>query len=501
MRSLSTRKLRSALTAVAIVLGVAFVTGTYVLTDTSSQLFDEQFADVTDGVDLVVRSEAAFGAAMGVEVERDPVRDTVFAAIESTPGVKAAQPQIQGQALLFDTDGEAIVPKGASVAMSYAAPPLGAFELREGTAPRSADEIVIDAATASDHAISLGDRIDAQGPTGTKAFRVTGIAGFGDRDGMPNATVALFGYDAAAEFLDVTEGASQVLVVAQDSGTVETLREDLAGALGSGYEIVTSRDTAAASAAAAKTELSMVRIMLLVIAATALVVGAFLIANTFSITVSQRTRELAVLRAVGATARQTRMVVLIEATVVGVAASAVGALLGVGAAYGLRGIVRAAGIDLPDGRLVVAPRTLVLAVGIGVIVTLLSALAAARRAAKVAPLQALREEAAPGGMPRRRVVAGSVATVAGVVLAVTTAIGITPSIVTAGGSVVLMIVALAALAPAFAGRLAGVVGRPLRRAGVPGMLARASAHRAPRRTAATMSALAIGLAVVIFMTV
>lgn len=195
------------------------------------------------------------------------------------------------------------------------------------------------------------------------------------------------------------------------------------------------------------------------------------------------------------------MAVLIEAIVVGAVASTLGALLGIGAAHGLRGVVRAAGVDLPDGSLVVAPRTLVVAVSVGVVVTVLSALAAARRAAKVAPIEALRDDVTVRRLPRRRIAAGGLAAVAGVGLAVTTATGVTPSIATAGVSVVATIVALAALAPAFAGRLAGVVGLPLRRTGVPGALARASAQRAPRRTAATMSALAIGLAVVIFMTV
>jgi putative ABC transport system permease protein len=502
LRTLAARKLRLALTAVAVVLGVAFVAGTLVLTDTSSALFDEQFADVNDGVDLIVRTEAAFGAAMGVEVERDPVDAQALAAIEAVDGVKAAVAQVQGQALLFDPASAAIVPSGPSIGLSWTAPPVGAFPLRSGAAPDAPGEVAIDTTTAAEHGIGVGDRIDVQGRQDRGAYTVTGIVGFGDRDGLPDATVALFDYTTAGQVTGLRGGASQVLVVAEHSGTVDALRDAVAQRLGDGYEISTSRDTAAASAAAAKAELLIVQLMLLAIAATALVVGAFLIANTFSITVTQRIRELAVLRAVGATGRQLLASVLIEAAAVGAVASVLGAALGVAASYGLRGVVAAAGVDLPEGRLVVAPRTLVLAVAIGTTVTVLSAVAAARRAARVAPVQAMRSSDAPArGMSWRRRALGGLTAVGALGLAITTATGITPAVAAAGASVALTIASLAVLAPAFAGPLAGVLGRPLRRVGVAGTLARETARRAPRRVAATTSALAIGLAVVTFMTV
>jgi putative ABC transport system permease protein len=502
LKTLAARKLRLALTAVAIVLGVAFVSGTLVLTDTSSALFDEQFADVNDGVDLMVRTEAAFGAAMGVEVERDPIDAEVLATIAATAGVKTAVPQIQGQALLFDPSGQAIVPSGPSVGLSWVPPPVGAFELRTGEAPAAANEVAIDAATAAENRIDVGDRIDVQGRDRASSFTVTGLVGFGDRDGVPDATLALFDHATAGEVTGVVGGASQVLVVAEDRGAVDTLRDTLEQRLGRGYQITTSRDTAAASAAAAKSELIIVQLMLLAIAATALVVGAFLISNTFSITVTQRVRELAVLRAVGATGRQLLASVLLEAAAVGAAASSVGAALGVAASYGLRGVVAAAGVELPSGDLVVAPRTLALAIAIGTGVTVLSALAAARRAARVAPVQAMRSSDAPArGMSRPRRVIGGLAALAAAGLAVTTATGTTPALATAGASVGATIVALALLSPAFAGPLAASLGQPLRRVGVTGTLALEAARRSPRRVAATTSALAIGLAVVTFMTV
>ena len=190
LRSLAARKLRLALTAVAVVLGVAFVTGTLVVTDTAGVAFDEQFTDVHEGVDLVIRTEAAFGAAMGVEVERDPVSDDALRTVRSVPGVRAAHAQIQGQALLFDPDGKPIVPGGASAGQSWVDPPVGAFELRSGAAPAGADEVVIDAATAGEHGFAIGDSIDVQADGERRSLRISGTAGFGQRDGMPNATMA-----------------------------------------------------------------------------------------------------------------------------------------------------------------------------------------------------------------------------------------------------------------------------------------------------------------------
>lgn len=242
----------------------------------------------------------------------------------------------------------------------------------------------------------------------------------------------------------------------------------------------------------------MIRVMLLSMAGAALLVGGFLIANTFSIVVSQRSRELALLRAVGATARQLRTSVLGEALVLGAVGSAIGTVLGVAAGYGLRGVAASFGVALPDGGLVVAPRTLLVSLGVGVVVTVLSAVGPARRAARVAPVEALRESrtAAPS---RRRVAAGAVAASVAVA-AVGAALGGAGVALVAVGAVAVL-VALVLLGPALAPSLARVVGRPLGAAGVTGRLARESAARAPRRTAATTTALAVGLALVAFMTI
>ncbi|GLX09570.1 ABC transporter permease [Microbispora sp. NBRC 16548] len=501
VRNTVARRGRLALTLLAVLLGVTFVTGSLVLTDTSQGLLDDQFRTATAGVDLTVRDAAAFDSAMGVEVERDPLPPEVVDRVRAVPGVAAATPVVRGQGLL-GVAGKTIVPAGPSLLLSWEPAPVGAFTLRAGRAPAAEGEVVVDAATARRHRIGLGAEVTVRAER-TERLRVVGLAGFGSAEGLPGTTVALVALPAAQRLLALDGSASEVAVVAADGADAQRLRAAVSAALGSGYEVSSSRDVAASSAAAAKTQISYLQVMLYALAAAALLVGAFLIANTFSIVVTQRTRELAVLRAAGATGGQVMRSVLGEALLVGLAASAAGAGLGVACAAGLRDLAGAFGMTLPDGGLVVTPRTLVVAFAVGVGVTVLSALGPAGRAASVAPVEAMRRATADGVSGR----AGWGRTVVGAVL---TALGVAGlSIVLAGpGSVVVLgeaavstVVGLALLGPAVAPGAIRLLGRPLGAAGVPGRLARESAARAPRRTSATALALAFGLALISFTTV
>ncbi|MGI5161575.1 FtsX-like permease family protein [Microbispora sp. CA-102843] len=498
VRNTVARRGRLALTLLAVLLGVTFVTGSLVLTDTSQRLLDDQFRTATAGVDLTVRDAAAFDSAMGVEVERDPLPAEVVDRVRAVPGVAAATPVVRGQGLLA-VAGKTIVPAGPSLLLSWEPAPVGAFTLRAGRAPVAEGEVVVDAATARRHRIGLGAEVTVRAER-TERLRVVGLAGFGAAEGLPNTTVALVALPAAQRLLALDGNASEVAVVAAGGTDTQRLRAAVSAALGSGYEVSSSRDVAASSAAAAKTQISYLQVMLFALAAAALLVGAFLIANTFSIVVTQRTRELAVLRAAGATGAQVMRSVLGEALLVGLAASAAGAGLGVACAAGLRDLLGAFGMTLPGGGLVVTPRTLVVAFAVGVGVTVLSALGPARRAASVAPVEAMRRASADNVSGR----AGWGRTVVGAVL---TALGVAGlSIVLAGpGSVVVLgeaavstVVGLALLGPAVTPGLVRLLGRPLGAAGVPGRLARESAARAPRRTSATALALAFGLALISF---
>ncbi|HEX5533392.1 MAG TPA: FtsX-like permease family protein [Actinomycetales bacterium] len=489
---------RFALCLLAVVLGVTFVAGSLVLTDTSQKVFDDQFATASAGVDLTVRDAAAFDSAMGVEVERDPLPASLLDKVESVPGVAEALPVARGQGLL-KFDGQAIVPKGPSMLSSWAPQPFSAFLVREGHEPKSPGEMVVDAATAKAHGIALGDTVTVISGT-TQSLRVVGLVGFDNRDGLPNTTVALVSLPTAQELLQLGAGVSELALMAEEVAPVDVVRDDVAAALGADYSVTESQDVAAASAAAAKNNLAYIRIMLLALSAAGLLVGSFLIANTFNIVITSRTRELALLRAAGATGRQVVASVLGEAALVGVVGAALGNGLGVAAAAGLRDLTARFGVALPSGTVVVLPRTVLVALLIGVLVTVLAALGPARRAARVAPVEAMRASAAARVViGRGRVVVGTALAAVGLVgLAVVLA---TSSLPLLGLGTVMTLVGVAMLAPVLTPRLVRLVGRPLEAGGVTGELAREGAARAPRRTAATAMALAIGLALMTFISV
>jgi putative ABC transport system permease protein len=495
VRNTLARRGRLALTMLAVVLGITFVSGALILTDTSRQVLDDQFRTANAGVDLVVRDAAAFGSAMGVEVERDPLPPDTVDRVRSVPGVASAAPVARGQGLIV-AGGRAIVPPGRSLLQSWIEPPAGAFTLRAGRAPAAGGEVVVDAATADRYGITVGEAVTVRAKTDL-AGRVVGLAGFGDRPGLPDSTVALVSLPAAQRMLGLNGGSTELAVSAADGVDPNALQRRVAAALGSGYEVTASRDLAAADAAAAQNQLGFLRVMLLALAAAGLLVGAFLIANTFSIVVSQRVHELAVLRAAGATGRQVLASVLGEALLIGLVASAAGLAAGVGAAAGLRRLTAAFGILLPDGGMVLGGRTVALSFGIGVLVTVLAALGPARRAARVAPVEAMRRSTAAEPIGATRTIGGTTLTIAG-------AAGVTAAILGAGGLAVLgasaaaLVIGLTMAAPALTPRAARVLGRPVHALGMPGRLARASAARTPRRTAATALGLALGLALVSF---
>ena len=494
------RRGRLAMTVVAVALGVTFVTGTLVLTDTSQRAFDAQFGQAVAGVDLTIRRAVAFDSAMGVEVQREPLSPQIRDRVAAVPGVAEAREQVNGSALIT-LHGTPIVPSGPSVLASWTAPPVGPYPLRTGQAPEHLGEVVIDQATARSHRLAVGDRVQLRAEA-TGTFTVVGLIGFGDRDGLPDSTLALVDARSARHLLQLGHGSSEVDVVAADGVAPTVLAERIQHELGNRYEVGLARDTAAASAAAAKTQVKYIALALLVLAGAALLIGAFLIANTFSIMVTQRLRELALLRAAGATGRQVFASVMGEAVVVGAVGGLLGLVAGVGAALGLRALVANLGVTVTDSSLVITGRTILVAVTVGLGVTLLAAVGPARRAARVAPVAALRESTSETAQPasRARKVVGLVAAVLAVPAVWFGAAGAGSLAVLAAGAASL-IVALVLLGPACVPAVARFVGRPLTAAGVPGALARQSAARAPRRTAATVTALALSLALVVLIAV
>jgi putative ABC transport system permease protein len=497
IRNASAHLGRLLLTAVAVLLGVTFVAGSLVLTTTSQRVLDKQFRTATSGADLAVRRAVAFDSAMGVEVTRDPVPLATVDEIRGVPGVAQVQPVARGQGLVT-VDSRPIVPSGASLLESWSPAPFNPYPLRVGRAPATDDEVVLDVGTALTRKIRLGQTVGIQA-VHDGAFRVVGLAGFGDGDGPANSTLALVRLPAAQHLLNLGTGASDADVRAADGIGVETLRGRLASALGPQFQVSSSQDVAARSAAAAKTQVGYLQSLLLAMAAASLLVGAFLIANTFAMVVASRTREIAVLRAAGATGRQVLGSILVEALLVGTLASAAGAALGVAVAAGLRQLVGIFGAELPDGPLAVDPATLVMSALLGVAVTVVAALGPARRAARVSPLDALRASTTSAAGGRARTTAGVFGLLAGVAALTLAAREGSVALLGLGG--VLLLAGLVLTGPAAVPPLLRMLGRPLGRGRVPARIASESAARAPRRTSATATALAIGLALISFMAV
>ncbi|HEX2054441.1 MAG TPA: FtsX-like permease family protein [Actinomycetota bacterium] len=497
LRNLSARKLRLAMTALAVVLGVGFVSGTFVLTDTMNAAFDNLFVDVNKGIDVVVRAESEFQSQLGGS--RKPIDDGLIQTVRGVDGVRAAAGSVQGYAQFVDKQGEAVTTGGApTLGGSWYDEPKGSLVIREGRAPQGAEEVVVDAGTAGKHGFEVGDRITVLTQAGPGQYRISGIARFGDADNLGGATLAVFDLPTAQEVLQKPGQVDSIDVAAEEGVGTDQLQERLERVLPAGVEAAASGDVAAEQSEAIKEGLGFFNIGLLVFAGISLFVGAFLIFNTFSITVAQRTREFALLRALGASGGQVTGAVFLEALLIGVLASAVGIASGFGIAAGLNALLQAFGIELPSEDLIFLPRTGIVAAVVGIGVTVVSAIGPARRAARISPMAALREAAPkPARFSARRTAAGLLVTLAGVAILLAglfTDVGQPVQLVGAGAFVTFLGVAF--LAPLFAGSLAGVLGIPLRALGMPGRLARRNAARNPRRTAATAAALMIGLALV-----
>ena len=497
LKGLLAHKLRLFLTAIAVVLGVAFVAGTFVLTDTIDKTFNTLFTEISAGTDITVRAESGFGDDANLDVSRNTIPSSLLAAVRAVPGVEAADGTVSGYAQFIDEQGKAVVTTGApTLGFNWTEPGLSPLTLRSGREPQRDGEVVVDAVTAREHDFALGDRIRIlfRGPT--EEFTVVGITGFGEADNLAGATLAIFEETTAQRvFGKVARFDSIEAKAAEGVSTVE-LRDRIVTVVPPGVEVVTSKQVADESAKAVSQALGFLSTALLVFGGIALFVGGFIILNTFSILVAQRTRELALLRALGASRRQVMASVIAEAFAVGVFASVVGIGLGVLVAVGLQSLLKSFGIDLPASGVVLKPRTFIASVIVGVGVTVLSSISPARRASRIAPMAALRGGAEEhGGSLRRRSVAGAVVTAVGGGVLLFGLFGGAISLVGVGAALVFVGVAL--LSPLAAIPMARVIGAPFPRiAGMSGKLGRQNAMRNPRRTAATSAALMVGLGLV-----
>jgi putative ABC transport system permease protein len=508
LHNLAARKARLLLTAIAVMLGVAFVAGTFVLTDTINKAYDGIAATKYAETSVVVRSDRSVDAGrMGTTHGTIPA--SLVGQVRSVDGVAAADAAVEGVARLVGRDGKLVdanVEQATPIGMAWAtSDALNPLELVAGRAPGADDEVVIDRTSARDGGFAPGDSVQVVTNGASARYRVAGIATYGSADDAGGAGVVAFTPATAVRVLGETGRVDSVRAVADAGVSQRELAARVRTALdahGDGHVQVM---TGTAAVDDARTEsrkgVSFMSTFLLVFAIVALIVGSFVIFNAFSITVAQRTRETALLRAIGSTRRQVLRMVVAEAFVTGVVASAAGTVFGIGLAHGLRALLTGFGLELPGGSTLVTSRTIVISMVLGTVVTVIAAYLPARRASRVAPIAAMRDVAVDTtGRSRRRAVIGTVTTVLGALLLAAGIGGAGAAAVAAGTLGVFAGVVV--LGPVVAPRFVRLVGTPVAKLhGMTGVLARDNAARNPKRTSATASALMIGVGLVVLMSV
>src|SRR5687767_4638646 len=500
LRGITTRRLRTVLTALAIVLGVAMVSGSYTLTDTMRNAADSLSSSAYDGTAAVVSAKTAFDVDEEFPV-RPPIPASTLDRVRDVQGVEQAVGSITDEARIVGKDGD-VVGTGPyfGVGLDPSAGELSPFKLKEGRFASGAGQVVIDAGTADREGYAVGDAITVQALGPERQLEISGIVTFGDVDSIGTATAALFDLEAAQALFDKRGQYTEVLVGGPDSA-----RAELDQSLGGSFNVQTAADHDRFTLDGLKMFVDFLKVFLLVFGGIAVFVGAFTIYNTLSITVAQRSRELALLRALGATRRQVLRSVVVEALAIGTIASLAGLAAGVGLAKFLSGVFSSAGIDLPSTGTVFGARTIVVSLAVGIVVTVLASLGPALRATRVSPVTAMREGTdIPAGRIGRR--APLFAAVTGALALGVLGLGLFGPGIDAEGRLallapgsLLLFIAVALISPRVVPRLASALGRPGQKvAGAAGGLARRNAMRNPGRTAATAAALMIGIALVAF---
>jgi putative ABC transport system permease protein len=511
LKGLAGRKVRASLTAIAIVLGVAMISGTYVLTDTINSGFDTIFSRSYQNADVVITGKAAFDSANGTTVEPPPMPQSLLPQIQKLDGVALAAGSVTTDALKLIGKNGKVISSGGAPTLGFSVTQQGQVfnptKLTTGSWPQGSDEIVIDKATAGDQGFHVGDRIGVQTFGAARKLRISGIAEFPGVS-VGGATFAILDQPTAQQVFHKPNQLDAIRVQSKSGVKPAQLISEIQPLLGATQIVRTGtaqakkdKDTNAGGF------ISFLRYALLAFAGVALFVGAFVIANTLSITIAQRTREFATLRTLGASRRQVLWSVVIEAFIIGLLGSIVGLLLGLGLAKVLNSLFVAIGIDLPHGSTVFATRTIIVSLLVGTIVTLVASIRPARRATRVPPIAAVREGSVlPVSRWARYGTATSLTVLVVAILAVCvgalTGIATGPRLLLIGVGVLLLFIGVSMNASKVVRPLAAVLGAPARAiGGAPGILARDNATRNPARTASTASALMIGLALVTFVAI
>ena len=483
----------------AITASVSFVVGSFVLADSLRATFDNLFQELNEQVDLEVRAAQAFES----DDARDPIDVTIADSIRAVDGVDIAEPILQRYAQLLDANGEAITPPGGpTFGVSWEGDDgLQGVTVKEGRAPNGPDELAIDKATADTEGFAVGDTVSYLTDVGTFQGTITGTVGLGSADSFGGAQLVALDLDTALVHFGADGKVDAIDISIADGADVVAVQQAIEDILPPQTEVVTGEEVAQETADNVNQFVNVFGTGLLVFAFITAFVSAFIINNVFQITIGQRLRELALLRAVGASGRQVRWMISTEAFALGVLATVLGVIGGVGVANLLIFLFDAAGAGFPDTQTVLQLRTVIVAALVGIGITMASVIVPSRRAAKIPPVAAMRPELGFAAMRSRRLVAGAIVTVIGIVMFLVGLFlkpGGTPGLIGfAGIGALVLFLGVASLSSTVATPVTKVIGWPIEKLfKVPGSLARQNVARAPRRTSSSASALMIGVALV-----
>jgi putative ABC transport system permease protein len=505
LRGLTQRKLRTSVTVLAVLLGVAFVAGSYVLTDTINRSFDEIFDVAYAGTDVAISSSTT---AQGENAAPPPFPERYLDEVRKVDGIEKAQGGIFSVARFVDAKGDQLSSSFApEFVSSVATKPFDTLTYVDGRPPQTAREASIDTSTADREGFEIGDTLRIAAEAGVGKYRIVGLQRLGDTSSGGAGTAQLT-LPEAQRLTDKQGELDGISVQAAPGVSPQDLAKRISRVLPPRVIVETGQQAAARQSQDIKDDLSFFRVILLVFGGVALLVGSFLIFNTFSITVAQRIRELGMLRTLGATRGQILGGMISEAMIIGLLGAILGVAAGIGFAGALNAIFKSFGIDLPNTGTVIETRTIIVSLVVGLVVTLAAALSPALRATRVSPMAALLEAELPEGRGRGKVfyAVATLLTLGGLAMAVYGLLGsIDDSNAAAGlvgGGAVATLLGVSMFSPRLVRPLAALVGWPLERLrGITGRLARENAVRRPGRTAVTAGALMIGLAVVVFVTV
>ncbi len=498
-KSIRARWGRTLAIAFAITASVSFVVGSFVLADSLRATFDSLFQELNENVDLEVRATQEFTS----DDARDPIDVGIADTIRGVEGVAVVEPILTRFAQLVDSDGKAIAaPGGPTFGVSWEGEEgLQGVTIKEGRPPKGPDEVAIDKATADAEGFAIGDTVSYLTDVGTFQGRITATVGLGTGDSFGGAQLTALDLDTALVNFGADGKVDAIDIQLVEGADVAAVQRAIAEVVPPRTEVITGEESAQETADAVNEFVGIFGTGLLVFAFITAFVSAFIINNVFQITIGQRLRELALLRAVGASGRQVRRMITLEAFALGVVATVLGVVGGLLVARGLIALFDAAGAGFPDAQTVLLPRTIVMAALVGIGITMLSVIVPSRRAAKIPPVAAMRPELGFAAMRTRRLVAGVIVTTLGLSLFLIGLFlrpgGTRGLIGLAGGGALLLFLGIASLSSTIASPVTRVLGWPIEKLfKVPGALARENVARAPRRTSSSASALMIGVALV-----